>query len=275
MKKEPFRIVEVNKELIDKINSSPENMHQHNFEELIILTEGKADHIIDFDREVITAPIFVYVSKGKAHQFLPADDARGWIVLYENELVPDTRFHFYSNFTDRVNYSLENMECMSPLHNLCNMMAYEYNKPVPQFNIIRHLLAALLAKLEADSNNEPQAFSDSSNNQRIAFHNFLKILEENYKRPVGVQFYADKLNTSVRNLNLICQNVFHKSVSEIVETRKLIEAKQLLMNSGLTVSEIGFELGYNEKSYFTRVFSKKEGITPTEFRNQMNNVILK
>ena len=113
MKKEPFRIVEVNKELIDKINSSPENMHQHNFEELIILTEGKADHIIDFDREVITAPIFVYVSKGKAHQFLPADDARGWIVLYENELVPDTRFHFYSNFTDRVNYSLENMECMS------------------------------------------------------------------------------------------------------------------------------------------------------------------
>ncbi len=270
-----FRIIEINEEFIKLVNSSSENLHQHNFEELIILTEGQADHVIDFDREVIAAPIFVYVSKGKGHQFLPADNARGWIILYANELAPESRFHFYSNFTERVNYSLETFSCMSPINNLCDMMSYEYNKPVPQFNVIKHLLAALLAKLEAENNNEPQALNDSTDSQRIAFHNFLKILEDNYKRPVGVQFFADKLNTSVRNLNLICQNVFHKSVTEIVESRKLIEAKQLLMNSDMTVSEIGFELGYNEKSYFTRVFSKKSGITPSEFRNQMKSVILK
>jgi AraC-like DNA-binding protein len=62
-------------------------------------------------------------------------------------------------------------------------------------------------------------------------------------------------------------------VSEIIETRKLVEAKQLLMNSEKSVSEICFELGYNEKSYFTRVFRKNTGITPTDFRKKLESII--
>jgi AraC-like DNA-binding protein len=54
-----------------------------------------------------------------------------------------------------------------------------------------------------------------------------------------------------------------------VETRKLIEARQLLINTNLSISEIGYELGYNEKAYFSRVFTKKTGLTPTDFRGQM------
>jgi AraC-like DNA-binding protein len=111
------------------------------------------------------------------------------------------------------------------------------------------------------------------NTQNITFMNFLRILEENFRRPEGVDFYAEKLFMSSRNLNLICHNILQKSISEIIETRKLIEAKNLLVSTNKTVSEIGFELGYNEKSYFTNVFRKKSGQTPTEFRNEMNGLI--
>jgi AraC-like DNA-binding protein len=90
---------------------------------------------------------------------------------------------------------------------------------------------------------------------------------------VGVEFYADKLNMSARNLNLISQSVFGKSITEIIETRKLIEARKLLLNSEKTVSEIGYQLGYNEKSYFSRVFHKKTGTTPTGFRKRIHGVI--
>jgi AraC-like DNA-binding protein len=78
---------------------------------------------------------------------------------------------------------------------------------------------------------------------------------------------------SERNLNLICKNNFQKSVTEIIETRKLIEAKNLLLHSEKTVSEIGFELGYNEKSYFTRVFHNKMGVTPSRFREMARSMI--
>jgi AraC-like DNA-binding protein len=78
---------------------------------------------------------------------------------------------------------------------------------------------------------------------------------------------------SARNLNLICHNILHKSVSEIIETRKLIEAKNLLISTNKTISEIGFELGYNEKAYFTTVFKKKSGQTPSEFREEITKLI--
>ena len=76
-----------------------------------------------------------------------------------------------------------------------------------------------------------------------------------------------------RNLNIICRNNFQKSVSEIIETRKLIEAKRMLLYSDKSVSEIGYELGYNEKSYFTRVFHSRMDITPTRFREMSKNII--
>ncbi|ULT22952.1 helix-turn-helix transcriptional regulator [Sphingobacterium sp. E70] len=78
---------------------------------------------------------------------------------------------------------------------------------------------------------------------------------------------------SARNLNLICQSILQQSVSEIIETRKLIEAKNLLLTTNKTISEIGFELGYQEKSYFTNVFKKKAGMTPSEFRNEIQKLI--
>ena len=109
--------------------------------------------------------------------------------------------------------------------------------------------------------------------QITTFNNFLKILEENFRRDEGVGFYADKMNMSERNLNIICRNNFQKSVTEIIETRKLIEAKSLLIHSEKSVSEIGYELGYNEKSYFTRVFRNKISVTPTEFREMTRAII--
>ena len=78
---------------------------------------------------------------------------------------------------------------------------------------------------------------------------------------------------SSRNLNLICQKIMNQSVSEIIETRKLTEAKNLLASTNKSISEIGFELGYNEKSYFSNVFKKKSGQTPSEFRDEMQNLI--
>jgi AraC-like DNA-binding protein len=111
------------------------------------------------------------------------------------------------------------------------------------------------------------------NTQNITFKNFLAILEENFRRPEGVDFYAEKLFMTARNLNLICHNILQRSVSEIIETRKLIEAKNLLITTNKTISEIGFVLGYNEKAYFTTVFKKKSGQTPSEFREEMNRLI--
>jgi AraC-like DNA-binding protein len=79
---------------------------------------------------------------------------------------------------------------------------------------------------------------------------------------------------SSRNLNIICQNILEQSTSEIIETRKLIEAKNLLISTDKTISEIAYELGYNENSYFSKVFKKKTGQSPSEFKEEMKNSLI-
>ena len=139
----------------------------------------------------------------------------------------------------------------------------------PDLNIVSHLLNALFSMVEAERKKQGIPNDQLNRTQNITFKNFLKILEENYHRPVGVDFYAQKLFMSTRNLNLICNNILNQSVTEIIETRKMIEAKNLLIHSHKTISEIGFDLGYKEKSHFTSVFKRKSGQTPTDFRNEM------
>ncbi|UWX56001.1 helix-turn-helix transcriptional regulator [Maribacter litopenaei] len=156
---------------------------------------------------------------------------------------------------------------------ICQMMQDEVLQENPNYAIIRQLLSVLFTMIEGERKKLVLDKDVLQKTQNISFKNFLTILEENYKRPVGVEYYAEKLFMSARNLNLICQNILEQSVSEIIETRKLIEAKNLLISTDKTISEIAFELGYNENSYFSNVFKKKAGISPSEFRESMKNLL--
>lgn len=271
--KELFRIVKLTKEQTDSVILNPVAAHRHDHEELIIVTHGKPTHILDFRKAELLSPVIVYVAQGKVHSFIPDSETQGWVIRYKNELVPQSRFNFYSNFLDQINYQLTEDYCSTTLNSLCEIMLSEYQSETVNYLVIKHLLSALLSKLEADSKKEYLDNQAANNSQNITFNNFLKILEFNFMRAESAEFYAEKLNMSSRNLNLISQSVFGKSITEIIETRKLIEARSLLLNSGKTISEIGYELGYNEKSYFTRVFHKRTGVTPTEYREQMNTAV--
>lgn len=267
----PFDMFVISSEVVDEIRSHPTNPHRHEYEEILIITRGKPEHYIDFFREALTAPVVIYVAQGKVHEFMPDLETRGWCIRYRNDFIHESNFHFYSNFLDQIHFSFDAGDCRQKIGILCELILHEYRHNPERQDIYRHLLSALLAKLEAEGTHHLPDDQDARTPQRIAFRNFLRILEDNYTRPLGVGFYADKLNTSTRNLNLVCQKVFGKSVSEIIETRKLIEARRLLLNSPLNISEIGFALGYSEKSYFTRVFSKRTGLTPTDFRAAMQS----
>lgn len=265
----PFKIVKLTKEITGSAMKNPMGPHRHEHEELLIITHGRPIHALDFAKDELQSPVIVYVAQGKVHNFIPDAATEGWVFHYKNELLPQSRFNFYSNFLDRVRYPLSEEYCSTTLNSLCEIILKESREEQVNFQVIKHLLGALLSRLESESKKEYLDSQASNHSQLVTFNNFLKILEFNFMRPESADFYAEKLNMSSRNLNLISQAVFGKSITEIIETRKLIEARGLLLNTGKTVSEIGYELGYSEKSYFTRVFRKKTGVTPTEFREQM------
>ena len=271
-----FNIFKMTTEDVEKISSSPNEAHKHDYEELIIGMEGKLEHFIDFKTTTFHAPFISFVTKGKVHRVVPSAQngkCDMWVLRFKSEFIPETTFQLYSYYHDHANLVMKEGVCFSRMTTLAEMMFAEMQQPIPDYAVIRHLLSALFTMIESERKKAEPGEKTLHKTQNITFKNFLQILEENFRRPDGVEFYAEKLFMTARNLNLICQDILQKSVSEIIETRKLIEAKNLLTNSDKTISEIGFELGYNEKAYFTNVFKRKSGQTPTEFRDEMKRLV--
>ena len=134
---------------------------------------------------------------------------------------------------------------------LCDLISKECDQATVDYSVVRQLLNTLISIIESERGKQELDNDNNAIVRNATFKNFLRILEEHYREPQGVNFYADKLFMTARNLNLICQRVLHQSVSEIIETRKLVEAKNMLVTTDKTIAEIGFELGFNEKTYFT------------------------
>jgi len=234
-----FRIIEITQTLAEDIASKEYENHFHDFEELI----------------------------------MPQKDLRGWVINYKTEFIPDSKLSFYSNFFTFTNIPLSQGACINRFISLCEIIKSEYKHDQIDMTTIRHLVNGLISMVDAEQKRNIPVETETKASQVTAFNSFLRILEDNFRRNEGVSFYADKMNMSERNLNIICKNNFQKSVSEIIETRKLIEAKRMLLYSDKSVSEIGYELGYNEKSYFTRVFHHRMDITPSRFREMSGNII--
>lgn len=274
--KELFKIFQLDERKAHEIASVPDAPHSHDFEELIVGIEGGLEHFIDFKSQIIRSPFVSFVTKGKVHRVVPLlieGKCSFWVLRFKSEFIPETTFQLYSYYHDRASLALQRNTCFQRLVILCELMQGEMKQDIPDLGVVRHLLCALFTMIESERKKVMTTFDEKHKLQNITFKNFLKILEENFHRPVGVDFYAEKLFMSSRNLNNICRDIMQQSVSEIIETRKLIEAKNLLASTKKSISEIGYELGYNEKSYFTNVFKKKSGQTPTEFREEMKQLL--
>ncbi|WP_372934755.1 helix-turn-helix domain-containing protein [Mariniphaga sediminis] len=273
---ETFKIYPVSVEEAKKINASVNEPHQHDYEELIIGIEGQLEHFIDFDSTRTDSPYASFITKGKVHRVQPRLKNKlffAWVIRFQSEFIPEIIFQLYGFYHNQANIEFERGTCFDRINTLCEMMYLEYQQENPDLAIIRHLLQAVFIMIESQRKKILPDTEGLLKTQSQTFKNFLAVLEENFRRPAGVSFYAEKLFMTPRNLNVICQNILQQSVSEIIETRKLTEAKNMLITTDLTIAEIGFELGYNEKSYFTNVFKKKTGQSPSAFRTSMKKLV--
>ena len=61
------------------------------------------------------------------------------------------------------------------------------------------------------------------------------------------------------------EEIFIEYLTEV----RLRNARELLKDSGLSIKEICAESGYSDPNYFSRIFKKYEGVTPSEFRERL------
>ena len=79
---------------------------------------------------------------------------------------------------------------------------------------------------------------------------------------------AEKMSVSQRYLSDTLKKETGKTTTEHLQLYLIDEAKNILLNPNKSVSEVAFELGFEYPQYFSRLFKKKEGISPSQFREK-------
>lgn len=86
-----------------------------------------------------------------------------------------------------------------------------------------------------------------------------------------VKLMASELSMSTRYLSDLLKQETGKTALEHIHIALVTEAKNLLISTGKTVAETAYELGFENPPYFSRLFKKEVGLTPTEYREQFLN----
>jgi AraC family transcriptional activator of pobA len=87
----------------------------------------------------------------------------------------------------------------------------------------------------------------------------------------SVKYMATKLSISPKYLSDLLKQETGKTALEHIHISLVIEAKNILLNTDKTVSETAYQLGFENPPYFSRLFKKEVGVTPTEYREQFLN----
>lgn len=96
----------------------------------------------------------------------------------------------------------------------------------------------------------------------------LKSIDENFKEHQHALFYSKLLSVSVRRMNELTTATLARTVTMLIQERIMLEAKRQIIIGRMSMKEIAFMLGYIDNAYFSRVFKKSTGISPSEFKQR-------
>ncbi len=86
----------------------------------------------------------------------------------------------------------------------------------------------------------------------------------------SVQYFADKANLSTNYFSDLLRKNSGRSAKDHINDFLVERAKNLLISSNETVSEIAYSLGFNYPHYFSRLFKSKTGMAPNVYRESLN-----
>jgi len=94
----------------------------------------------------------------------------------------------------------------------------------------------------------------------------IKFIETNYMKKLSRSLIAKEAGASVRNLQRLFRKDTHYSIIEYLENLRVHKAKEYILSGNGNVSEMAYKEGYSDPFYFSNVFKKKTGITPSLYK---------
>ena len=153
---------------------------------------------------------------------------------------------------------------------LCGAFDYLL-KPIQQ-ETLNKTLSRLRNELEpaasetSEDTMENATITDLSTAGTSLFKKILAYIQEHYTEELSLTSLAEMYNISSSRLSTLIKKELGLSFSEYITARRMQKAKELLKDDSRSIEEIANAVGYHDYFYFTKVFKKTQGISPSKYR---------
>lgn len=243
--------------------------HRHGHYFCVLIESGEMEFLIDFNK-VILKPNTLYLSyPGQVLQFLSKKDCLGWVLFFEHALIGEKARTLLDQFlseTIPMDLSTSQAALIRNMLVIMDTIYHDGRTDIFRKQTIQALLMAFVYQISS-------VYALKENMELIKYSprhveivkTFWQLLRRDtvMKKPSE---FASEMNITTGYLNDVVKRVTGFSVTDLIHGEVIKEAQRLMVYSNLPLKEVADRLGFNDYSYFHRVFNKTSGQSPGSFR---------
>lgn len=273
---QPASFVIKTMEEIDRLQGGIADLpHRHNYFTIIHSYTARGKHIIDFKEYSIEPDEIFFVSPQQVHQVITEPEPTGMVILFTPEFLASNSIQedFISNirlFRDCMD--TPPLPISGPMSDRLKNFALEMQDAFLSDHPMKSETAGAYLKLFLIECNNHCSLHPVGNTQRIEVgrnlvRSFKKLVEQHFAEWHQVQDYASDLKVTAGYLNEVIRDALHVSAKDYIQNRLVLEAKRMALYTTKSSKEIGYDLGFEDPSHFSKFFKSKARISLAEFKS--------
>lgn len=247
---------------------------------ILICSGGDSSMNIDLNEYRITENTIVIVTPNNILQATGSPNAIGVVVGFEERFVRYIDINLrgllplFVQLQGRPVLHITPEECRRMQDIVRNMAdEMERSKDQPYYDeILRSYFDLLIYKLcsivSRDIKEHRIVESSVKSRNEEYFQRFIRELTENYKTERSVGFYASRLCITPKYLTTLIKKVSGRSAAEWIDNYVILEAKNLLRYSSMSIQEVAYYLNFPNQSFFGKYFKHQTGMPPSAYKMQ-------
>ena len=231
------------------------------------IEEGRCRLNIDFKECTFEKGSLAIIRPGQVHRIIDAYNLSANFLTIDSVLVNKEEKRLLERY-GRQEIQLSDISELKPLLSILarRLSCTEEPSSKPIVQRLTTVIVGLVVENIVNATIVQSKLQGNINRYKEIAWEFRDLLESNVRTNRAPSFYAERLNITVAYLNEAINAVLGTSVSRHIQDEIILQAKRKLVYTTASVTEIAHSLGFDDYSYFTRLFTKVAGVSPTLFR---------
>lgn len=239
--------------------------HRDDYYIVALITAGSAAVDVDFERKELKAGEILIVSPWQVHgkpQCEEWQSADGWMLAFSPEMLSDREARMIEEYSVSP-HTFSPGECIvEDIDSLCSMLERHRGDDNVAGSLASAVKSLVLSAIST-------SHGETSGRYRAITFRLRKLLDVHIVREKSPAAYASMLNISEVYLNEAVKSVTGLSAGAYIRSRAVVQAKRELAYTSMSAKEIAYALGYDDYAYFSKLFKKDTGKSPSEYRRNL------